>query len=306
LRAESKLTDTRLTSVEGKVTSVEGKVTANQSGIEAIIGMMKEDRERQDRERRSLPEPPRPAIMPPSAASPRSTSPQPRMKLITSGKEGSFGRECGFWVPEFESSGSTSARTSSGDKSAVAGGGAMVVSSSSSTLPSPSSLSKPKKDALPSPSSLLQSRKESTSSMSGSGLVRCSDANAFIKDLESRGWTTLLGILQSKGDTPADHLLTAAVNAVALSPDNEAGAVVIACFDRARSKSAFVPDQQSTMRAAFNPENPAFKQFCIRMDDYCSRSPGKGIKFRGQVYPYAHLAQNDEHRKQLIAALRDT
>ena len=191
------------------------------------------------------------------------------------------------------------------DPTRVAGGGAMVVSSSSSTLPSPSSLSKPKKEALPSPSSLLGSRKESTSSMSGSGLVRCTNANAFIKDLESRGWTTLLGIVQSKGDTPEGHPLTAAVNAVELSPKNEAGAVAIACLDRSRSLSAFDPEHHDCMRAAFDPDFPAFKRFCIRMADYCSRSPDKGIKFRGQVYPYEHLAKNDEHLKELIAALRD-
>jgi hypothetical protein len=70
--------------------------------------------------------------------------------------------------------------------------------------------------------------------------------------------------------------------------------------------SAFDLSQQESMRAAFNPENPAFKQFCIRMADYCSKSPDKGIEFRRFKYPYAYLAQNDEHRKELIAALRNS
>lgn len=142
--------------------------------------------------------------------------------------------------------------------------------------------------------------------MSGSGLVRCTDVDAFIKGLRTQGWNTLLAIVQSKGETPTNHLLTAAVNAAALSPNDEANAVAIACFDRARSTSAFDPAQQRIMRAAFDPENLAFKQFCIRMADYCSKSPEKGIQFRKNLYPYAHLAQNDQHRKELIAALRDT
>jgi hypothetical protein len=191
------------------------------------------------------------------------------------------------------------------DLSRASGGGAMVVSSSSSALPSPSSLSNPKKEAaLPSPSSLLGSRKESTS-MSESGLVRCTDSGAFIDGLKSKGWKTLLALVQSKGEKPTDHLLTAAVNAVALSDESEGRAVAIASFDRARSMTAFDPRQRDCMRAAFNPKNPAFKQFCIRMADYCSRSPDKGIEFRRVKYPYAHLAQNDQHREELIAALRD-
>jgi hypothetical protein len=183
---------------------------------------------------------------------------------------------------------------------AVVGGGAMVVSKSTGTLPSPSSLSR--KGPLPSPSSLPESVRKSTS-MSGSGLVRCNESAAFLQSLATKGWNTILALLQ--GSNPSNHVLTAAVNAVALSPDNEASAVAIACFDRARSVSAFEPHMSDHMRAAFDPGNPAFKQFCIRMADYCSKSPDKGIDFRGVKYPYAHLVQNDEHRKELIAALRD-
>lgn len=293
LKAASASTDARL----GKV---EKNASETQSGIEAILGMMQEDRKQ-----RELPAPPpRPAIMPPSAASQRSPSPQPKMTLVTSGPEGSFGKECGWWVPEWQSSESTSARVSSGQNGwadkAVAGGGAMVVSKPTGTLPSPSSLSR--KGPLPSPSSLPESGRNSTG-MSGSGLVRCNDDRAFFQSLKTKKWDTMLALVQ--GSNPSNHVLTAAVNAAELSPNNESIALAIACFDRARSVSAFDSSQQDCMRAAFNPENPAFNQFCMRMAEYCSRSPDKGIKFRGQVYPYAHLAQNDQHRKELIAALRD-
>ena len=293
MKAASAATDARL----GKV---ETDVCETKTGIAAVIAMMKEDRTQ-----RALPPPARPAIMPPPSTQ-RSQSPSPRMTLVTSGPEGSFGQECGHWVPKWGSPMSTS--TSSGsymgqngwaDK-VVAGRGAMVVSSSSSALPSPSSLSR--KGPLPSPSSLLGSRKESTS-MSESGLVRCNDQGAFIQSLQKKGWNTMLALVQ--GSNPSNHVFTAAVNAVALSPENEANAVAIACFDRARSVSAFEPNQQGTMRTAFDPENPAFKQFCIRMADYCSKSPDKGIEYRRFKYPYAHLVQNDQHRKELITALRD-
>jgi hypothetical protein len=182
------------------------------------------------------------------------------------------------------------------------GGGAMVVSKSPGSLPSPSSLLK--KAELPSPSSLVsQSAKKASMSPSGSGLVRCTDQAAFFQALQSQTWNQMLKILQSS--KYSDHVLTAAVNACALSPHDEATAVAIACFDRARSASAFEFQMRDLMRAAYNPENPAFKQFCIRMADYCSKSPDKGIEFRSVKYPYAYLAQNDQHRKELIAALRD-
>jgi hypothetical protein len=294
LKAASAEADARL----GKV---EKDTSDTKSGIQAILGMMQEDR----KQRSDLPAPPpRQAIMPPSAASQRSQSPPPKMTLVTSGPEGSFGQECGWWMPEWQSSGSTSARVSSGQNgwADMAGSGAMVASSGS--LPSPSSLQKPKKESLPSPSSLLKSGKE-TSGMSGSGLVRCNDASGFIQMLRKNGWNILLALLQSKGAEPSNHVLTAAVNAVALSQGDESIALAIACFDRARSVSAFDPSQQVCMRAAFNPENPAFKQFCTRMADYCSKSPEKGIEFRRIKYPYAYLAQNDQHRKELIVALKD-
>jgi hypothetical protein len=142
--------------------------------------------------------------------------------------------------------------------------------------------------------------------MSGSGLVRCTDPNAFIELLKFQGWKTLLELLQSKGENPTDHPLTAAVNAVALSGGSEKKALAMAYFDRARSLSALDSSHQECMRDAFNPEDPAFKQFCSRMADYCSKKPEKGIEFRRVKYPYAHLEQNDEHRKALIAALRDS
>ena len=113
----------------------------------------------------------------------------------------------------------------------------------------------------------------------------------------------MLALVQ--GSNPSNHVFTAAVNAVALSDESEAHAVAIACFDRARCISAFDQKQKSTMHAAFDPENLAFKQFCIRMADYCSKSPDKGIEYRRFKYPYAHLVQNDQHRKELITALRD-
>lgn len=297
MKAVSAATDVRLDTVNAKVDKTN-------SSIDAMLAMMREDRT----QRAALPPlPARPAIMPPPSTQ-RSQSPPPRMTLVTSGTEGSFGQVCGHWVPGWESSKSTSKSSGSymgqngwADK-AVAGGGAMVVSKPTGTLPSPSSLSR--KGPLPSPSSLPESGRKSTS-ISGSGLVRCNDSPAFLQLLTEKGWTTLLGLLQSKGDTPTNHLLTAAVNAVALSPDNEVKAFAITCFDRARCMSAFDPHLHGQMRTAFDPENPAFKQFCIRMADYCSKSPDKGIKFRGQTYPYAHLVQNDQHRKELIAALRD-
>jgi hypothetical protein len=291
----------RYTALEGRLGKVEKDTSETKSGIQAILGYMQEDREQ-----RKLSAPPQiPAIMPPSAAFHRSPSPQPKMKLVTSGPEGSIGQECGFWVPEWQSSGSTSARFSSGQNgwADMAGSGALVASSGS--LPSPSSLQKPKKEALPSPSSLLKSGKESAG-MSGSGLVRCNDASGFINMLTTNGWFSLLALLQSKGAEPSNHFLTAAVNAVALSQGKESNALAIACLDRARSVTAFEPNLRDHMRAAFDPENLAFKQFCIRMADYCSRSPDKGIEFRSVKYPYTYLAQNDQHRKELIAALRDS
>ena len=306
------------TEASSRLTQVEEDVRGTKGDTSKILALLM----RKEKKQAMLPAPHKgKTIMPPPtdvSTESESESDEDEIEYVTSGKGY---QERLYAVPIWGGKKKKSTSVGKGDSSAmssspsssserkdltrVAGGGAMVVSSSSSTLPSPSSLSKPKKGVLPSPSSLLQSRKESTSSMSGSGLVRCSDPDAFIKDLESRGWTTLLGIVQSKGDTPEGHILTAAVNAVELSPKNEAGAVAIACLDRSRSLSAFDPKHHDCMRAAFDPENPAFKQFCIRMDDYCSRSPDKGIKFRGHVYPYAHLAQKDQHLKELIAALRD-
>jgi hypothetical protein len=294
MKAVSAATDARL----GKV---ETDVGETKSGIAAMLAMMQEDRKQ-----RELPPPPaRPAIMPPPSTQ-RSQSPPPRMTLVTSGTEGSFGQECGHWVPKFGSSNSTSifsgpytGQNGWADK-AVAGGGAMVVSKPTGTLPSPSSLSR--KGALPSPSSLPDSGRNSAG-MSGSGLVRCNDQDAFFQLLTAKGWNTMLTLL--KGTNSSNHVLTAAVNAVALSLDDEANAVAITCFDRARSVSAFDPHLHGQMQNAFDPENPAFKQFCIRMADYCSKSPDKGIEYRRTKYPYAHLVQNDQHRKELIAALRD-
>ena len=270
-----------------------------------MIAMMKEDREQ-----RALPPPlARPAIMPPQSTQ-RSQSPPTRMKLVTSGPEGSFGQKCGFWIPEWGSSKPTS--TSSGpytgqngwaDKPfATGGGGAMVVSKSPGSLPSPSSLFK--KHELPSPSSLVsQSVKKAGMSPSGSGLVRCTDQDEFLKALQTNEWNQMSLLLQSSNSSV--HLLTAAVNACSLSENSEAIAIAIAFFDRARPARAFEPRLHDTMRAAFNPENPAFKQFCLRMAEFCSKSPEKGIKYCDVTYPYAHLAQNDQHRKELIAALRD-
>ena len=292
MKAASAATDARLDSVEGKV-------TANQSGIDAILGMMKEDRT----QRALQPPPSKLAIMPPSAASHRSPSPLPKMKLITSGPEESFGKKCGFWVPEWQSSRSTPARVSSGQNgwADMAGSSALVASSGS--LPSHSFLQKPKKEALlPSPSSLLKSRKESAG-MSGSGLVRCYDPSGFINMLREKRWVSLLALLQSKGADPSNHFLTAAVNAFTLSQDDEPIAVAIACFDRARSAYSFDPIQQDCISAAFNPENLVFKEFCIRMADYCSKKPEKGIEFCSVTFSYAHLAQNDQHRKEIIADL---
>lgn len=293
IKAASASTDARL----GKV---EENVGETKTGIAAVLAMMQDDRAQ-----RALPPPPaRPAIMSPSSTQ-RSQSPPSRMKLVTSGPKGSFGQECGFWVPEWGSSNHTSKSSGSytgqngwADK-AIAGGGAMVVSSSS-VLPSPSSLSR--KGSLPSPSSLPESGKNSTG-LSGSGLVRCNDSDAFFRSLQGNGWNTMLILL--KGSNLSNHTLTAAVNAFALSPNDEKTAVAIACFDRARSVSAFEQSQRDAMRAAFDPENPAFKQFCIRMAEYCSKSPDKGVEYRRTKYPYAHLVQNDQHRKELIAALRD-
>lgn len=300
LKASSAATDAKL----GKV---EADVSETKSGITAMLTMMKEDRAQRD----ALPPPPaRPAIMPPPSTQ-RSQSPPPRMNLVTSGPEGSFGQECGFWVPTLGPSKPTS--TSSGpytgqngwaDKPfATGGGGAMVVSKPTGALPSPSSLFK-KEAALPSPSSLVsQSGKKASTFPSGSGLVRCTDQAAFFQALQSQGWNQMFKFLQSS--KLSDHVLTAAVNACALSPHDEAAAVAIACFDRVRSASAFEPYMREHMRAAFNPENPAFKQFCIRMADFCSKSPDKGIEFHRVKYPYAYLAQNDDHRKELIVALKD-
>jgi hypothetical protein len=179
----------------------------------------------------------------------------------------------------------------------------MVVSKPTGTLPSPSSL--PGKGALPSPSSLApkSDKKSGGMSPSGSGLVRCSDQNEFLQALQNQKWNQMMQLLQSSNSSV--HLLTAAVNAYSLSQTNEAVAIAIACFDRARPVSAFEPYLRNSMRAAFDPDFPAFKQFCLRMAEFCSKSPGKGIKYCDVTYPYAHLAQNDEHRKQLIAALRD-
>jgi hypothetical protein len=309
LKATTAETGSRLTNVEEAVRETQGDT----SKILALL--MRKEKEQEMLQAPSR----RRTIMPPTDVLTDSESDEPEIEYVPYGK----GDEERFslvpkWGGKKKKSalvaykGGSSAMSSSpsssserNDLTRVARGGAMVVSSSSSALPSPSSLSKPKKEELPSPSSLLKSSKESTISMSGSGLVRCNDPDEFIKSLQSKRWNTLQGLLQSKGETPANHLLIAAVNAVELSPDSEAGAVAIACFDRARSMSAFETSQQGCMRAAFNPENPAFKQFCIRMADYCSRSHDKGIKFRGHVYPYAHLATNDQHLKEIIAALRD-
>lgn len=296
IKAASASTDARL----GKV---EENIGETKTGIAAVLAMMQDDRAQ-----RALPPPPaRPAIMSPSSTQ-RSQSPPSRMKLVTSGPKGSFGQECGFWVPEWGSSNHTSKSSGSytgqngwADK-AIAGGGAMVVSSSS-VLPSPSSLSR--KGSLPSPSSLPESGKNSTG-LSGSGLVRCNDSDEFFRSLQGNGWNTMLILLKGSNlSNLSNHTLTAAVNAFALSPNDEKTAVAIACFDRARSVSAFEQSQRDAMRAAFDPENPAFKQFCIRMAEYCSKSPDKGVEYRRTKYPYAHLVQNDQHRKELIAALRD-
>lgn len=295
MKAVSAATDARL----GKV---ETGVSETKTGIAAMLAMMQEDRT----QRAALPPPPaRPAIMPPPSTQ-RSQSPPPRMTLVTSGTEGSFGQVCGHWVPEWESSMSTSKSSGSymgqngwADK-AVAGGGAMVVSKPTGALPSPSSLSR--KGPLPSPSSLSESGRNSAG-MSGSGLVRCNDPAAFIQLLATKKWNTMLTLFQ--GTNSSHHVLTAAVNAVALSPENEANALAITCFDRARSVTAFDPHMRDQMQNAFDRENPAFKQFCIRMADYCSKSPDKGIEYRRTKYSYAYLVQNDQHRKELIAALRD-
>ena len=291
-------------STDARLGKVEKDVVDTNDGVKAILAMMREDRKQP-----ALPPlPARPAIMPPSSTL-RSQSPPTRMELVTSGPEGSFGKEYGYWVPQWGSSKTTS--TSSGsytgqngwaDK-AVAGGGAMVVSKPTGTLPSPSSL--PGKGALPSPSSLApkSDKKSGGMSPSGSGLVRCSDQNEFLQALQNQKWNQMMQLLQSSNSSV--HLLTAAVNAYSLSQTNEAVAIAIACFDRARPVSAFEPYLRNSMRAAFDPDFPAFKQFCLRMAEFCSKSPGKGIKYCDVTYPYAHLAQNDEHRKQLIAALRD-
>ena len=99
MKAASAATDARL----GKV---ETDVCETKTGIAAVIAMMKEDRTQ-----RALPPPARPAIMPPPSTQ-RSQSPSPRITLVTSGPEGSFGQECGHWVPKWGSPMSTS--TSSG------------------------------------------------------------------------------------------------------------------------------------------------------------------------------------------------
>ena len=308
LRAELAGMKTASAATDARLNTVSAKVDKTNSNIDMMLAMMQEDRAK----RVALPPPPpapaRPAIMPPSSTL-RSQSPPIRMELVTSGPEGSFGQECGFWVPEWGSSKSSKSSSSTGpysgqngwaDKVAAGvGGGAMVVAKSSScSLPSPSSLTK----ILPSPSSLrAESGKKAV--MSGSGLVRCSNPQAFFQALKSNGWTEMLQLLQSSNSSV--HLLTAAVNAYSLSPTDEADAIAIAFFDRARPARAFEPRLYDTIRAAFDPENPAFKQFCLRMAEFCSKSPEKGIKYCDVTYPYAHLAQNDEHRKQLIAALRD-
>lgn len=300
LKKELASMKTASASTDARLGKVETDVGTTKSDIATMLAMMQEDRSQ-----RALPLPTaRPAIMPPPSTR-RSKSPPTKMKLVTSSPKGSFGQECGFMVPQLgssnhtlKSSGSYTGQNGWADK-AVAGGGAMVVSSSS-ILPSPSSLSR--KGSLPSPSSLPESGRN-IASMSGSGLVRCNDPDAFFQLLQVKGWTTMLTLLQ--GSNPSNHTLTAAVNACALSPNDEATTVAIACFDRARSVTAFEQSQRDAMRAAFDPENPAFRQFCIRMAEYCSKSPDKGIEYRRTKYPYAYLVQNDQHRKELIAALKD-
>jgi hypothetical protein len=290
-------------STDARLGKVEKDVVDTNDGVKAILAMMREDRKQP-----ALPPlPARPAIMPPSSTL-RSQSPPTRMELVTSGPEGSFGKEYGYWVPQWGSSKTTS--TSSGsytgqngwaDHAGVAGGGAIVVSSKS----------KEKEMYLPLPSTLSKSKSESrdTPKLNGTGLVLCTNFEIFKSTLASKRFNEVLTLITSmeKKGSLSDHFVTLIVNAYDLC-DTEADLLGMLSADIARPVSQITKACQirSQVIASFDESKVGmFMNLFARMAENYHSRPDKGVKIDRHTYSYKLLALNRQYCLDILKYLRD-